>query len=60
MTCNNLDTEALRSELIDYFGSASPYEPMAMADVAAVERASDDELIRIAEHNGIKLDKFLK
>ncbi|MBP1548048.1 MAG: hypothetical protein J6A37_15800 [Oscillospiraceae bacterium] len=57
---DSIDTEALRSELIDHFGAASPYEPMAMADVLAAERASADELIRLAEMNGIDPNNFKK
>lgn len=43
-----IDTERLRSELLDYFGTAAfSIESLAMADVARVENANEDELSQI-------------
>ncbi len=54
----NIDIEKLREDLIDYFGTASFYNKMAMIDLIKVEKASDDELIHIAIKNGFDLAKY--
>ncbi len=56
----DIDYEKLRKDLIDYFGSAmfSGF-PMAVVDLSDVERASNDELIKIAKKNGFDLSKYL-
>lgn len=55
----NINTERLRKDLLDYFGSAMVSGfPMAMMDVSRVENASDDTLIRIASENGVDLGKY--
>ncbi len=55
-----LDTEGLRKELKDYFGTAMFIaSPLAMADYIAVERADDEELLEIAKKNGIDIFKYL-
>lgn len=54
----NIDIEKLRSDLIDYFGSAIPFIPVAMGDLIEVENASEDSLIQIAINNGFDLDNY--
>lgn len=50
-----IDVDKLRSDLIDYFGSASMFNSIAMADLIKVESASDDEVVNIALSNGFNL-----
>lgn len=54
----NIDIERLREDLINYFGTASFYNPIAMMDLVNVESASDKEVIQIAIQNGFDLDKY--
>ena len=53
-----IDVDDLRSDLINYFGTASSYNPLAMADVIRVESASDYEVVDIALKNGFDLTKY--
>ncbi len=53
-----IDIEALRSDLIDYFGTATTYNPMATADLISVENASPEELIRMAQSIGLDLSNY--
>ena len=46
---NNNDVDYLREILIDYYGSATPFFPVADADVVRIEQMSDDEIIEAAE-----------
>ena len=45
--------EDLRKELLDYYGTATGPFPAAWGDVLRVERADNDELLRLAEEAGI-------
>ena len=56
-----IDINRLRNDLKDYYGTAifSGF-PMAMMEVEKVSRASEEELIRIAEKNGINLQRYCK
>lgn len=54
-----IDIERLRDDLIDYFGTASFYNKMAMIDLIKVKEASDEELIQIAQKNGFDLKKYI-
>lgn len=54
-----IDIERLRDDLIDYFGTASFYNKMAMMDLIKVKEASDEELIQIAQKNGFDLKKYI-
>lgn len=54
----NIDLEKLREDLIDYFGTAMGSFPIAVMNVTEVERASDNELIRIATQNGFDLSDY--
>ena len=55
-----IDYEKLRKDLIDYFGTAMSFSPMAIMDLSRVESASDDELVEIAKRNGFDLNKYIK
>ena len=48
MKTNN-GVDYLREKLIDYYGSATPFFPVAYADVVRIEQMSDDEIIEAAE-----------
>ncbi len=50
-----IDIDSLRSDLIDYYGTAREYNPAATMDLINVERASDEEIIRTAINNGFNL-----
>ena len=54
-----IDYEKLRSDLINYFGSAMfSGLPMAIVDLSDVEVASNDKLIEIAIKNNLDLTKY--
>lgn len=57
----DIDYEKLRSDLMDYFGTAMfSGLPMSIVDLSDVEIASNDELIQIAKKNGFDLTKYQK
>ena len=45
---------------MDYYGTAmfSGF-PMAVVDLSRIERASDEELIEIAQKNGVDLSEYV-
>lgn len=51
----NIDIDRLRSDLIDYFGSAAQIYGAAYLDVSRVMRASDEEVVNIAIQNGFNI-----
>ena len=53
-----IDIERLRQDLINYFGSAMMFQPLAIADLSKVENASPEELVRIAIANGFDLEDY--
>ena len=53
-----IDIEALRRDLMDYFGSATPMFPQAYMDVIEVQNASANKLIQIALQNGFHLEDY--
>lgn len=56
----NIDIEKLRSDLMDYFGTAMACGfGMAVMDLSRVERASDEELINIALDCGFDLNDYV-
>lgn len=60
MNDDNFDYERLRCDLIDYFGTAMVNVSfMAISDLTRVERASNEELIKIAMDCGVDLNKYL-
>ena len=56
----DIDIDALRAYLRDYCGTAmfSGF-PVAVLDVVDIERASGEELCRIAERLGVDLRRFV-
>lgn len=56
-----INTDRLRSDLLDYFGTAAfSIEPLAMADVARIEDADEDELVQTAQECRWDLRKYYK
>ena len=54
-----IDDEKLRRDLIDYYGSAAfSGMPAAMIDVFDIERASIEELVRLARQAGFNLRNY--
>jgi len=53
-----MDYEKLRGDLIDYFGSAISYNPMAVIELSNVENASNNKLEEIAVRNGFDLSDY--
>ncbi len=53
-----IDIERLRQDLINYFGSAMMFQPLAIDDLTKVENASPEELVRIAIANGFDLEDY--
>lgn len=53
-----IDIEALRKDLIDYFGTAMQFNPMAIMDLTKVENASPEELVEIAQDNNFDLNDY--
>ena len=53
-----IDIESLRKDLIDYFGSATSFNPLAMSDLIKVENSSPEELIKIAQDNNFDLEDY--
>lgn len=56
----NIDFERLRSDLMDYYGAAMMYYPVAVIELTNVETASNDKLIQIAMQNGFDLSNYEK
>ena len=54
----DIDTDSLRADLMDYFGTAMASNPIAMMNLIEVENASDYEIIRIALENGFDLEDY--
>ena len=54
-----IDIESLRSDLLNYYGTATPIFPMAMMDVINVEKASFEELIELAQKNNIDINDYI-
>lgn len=53
-----IDVDKLRQDLINYFGTATFYNKMAMMDVIKIEQASDEEVVEIALKNGFDLKRY--
>ena len=51
-----IDIERLRSDLMDYFGSAMMIFPMAVMDLT---EASPEELLILARRNGFDLNDYV-
>lgn len=56
----DINTNKLRKDLIDYYGTAMNNGfPMAVIDLGKAERASEQELIRMAEEEDIDLSRYI-
>ncbi len=53
-----VDINRLREDLINYFGTAIFYNPMAIMELEEVKKASESKLIEIAIKNGFDLDNY--
>ena len=53
-----IDIETLRKDLINYFGTAMQFNPMAIMDLTKVENASPEELVEIAQDNNFDLNDY--
>ena len=50
--------EELREKLLDYYGTATGCNPMAMMDVIEVQRATSEQLVELAEKLGWTISLF--
>ncbi len=57
---NDIDFDALRRDLINYFGTATPMFPMAYVDVINVDSASDIELLNIINQTSLNILDYVK
>ena len=53
-----VDINRLREDLINYFGTAIFYNPIAIMELEEVKKASESKLIEIAIKNGFDLDNY--
>lgn len=53
-----IDIDRLRSDLINYFGTAREIYPISMMNLVNVETASDEEIVRIALNNNFNLYNY--
>lgn len=59
MIKNNFDYQRLREDLLNYFGTAMiNVSFLAINDVTKIEKASDEEILEMAEKYGIDLEKY--
>ena len=56
---DGFDYDAIRDSLRDYYGTAmtGPF-PMAVMDLAKIDRMSDSELLNTARKNGLDIDRY--
>ena len=55
-----IDYEKLKIDLIDYYGTAMSYNPMAVIELSNVQTASNEKLVQIAIKNGFNLYDYEK
>ncbi len=53
-----IDVDALRNDLINYFGTALFYNPNAMMELIEVEKASDEQIVQIAIQKGFDINMY--
>ena len=59
MTEVYIDGDKLKSDLVDYYGTAMfNASPLAMFELEKVQQASGNELIELALENGFDLSKY--
>ena len=55
-----IDVNRLRRDLMDYFGTAMfSASPLAVMDLSRVERASDLDVVKMAQENGMDLREYI-
>ena len=55
-----IDIRRLRQNLKDYYGTAMfNASPAAVIDLSAVEKATDQEIVEMAEKMGMDLKKYI-
>lgn len=55
-----IDVKRLRRDLMDYFGTAMfSASPLAVMDLSRVERASDMDVVEMAQENGMDLREYI-
>lgn len=57
---NEVNIEKLRKDLIDYFGTAMNYSPLAIMNLTEVENSNSDKLIQIALKNNFDLNDYIE
>lgn len=56
-----IDINRLRADMKDYYGTAMiNVSPMAVIDLYKVERASDIEIVEMAQRNGVNLKDYIE
>lgn len=54
----DFDFERLRKDLLDFYGTAMMFNPMAVMSVVNVEHADNEMLIHLAQSNGFDLEEY--
>ena len=55
-----IDVDRLRRDIKDYYGTAMfNATPISVMDLSQIERASDLEIIEIAQRNGIDISDYI-
>ena len=55
-----IDVDRLRRDIKDYYGTAMfNAAPISVMDLSQIERASDLEIIEIAQRNGIDISDYI-
>lgn len=55
-----IEVDRLRRDLEDYYGTAMfNASPLAVMELSELERASDSEIIKMAQKKGIDLRKYI-
>ena len=56
-----IDIDRLRRDMKDYYGTAMfNASPMPVLDLSRVERASDMEIVEMAQKNGVDLSDYIE
>ena len=54
-----IDIEKLKKDLIDYYGTAIfTSSPLAIIELSKIEKATEEELIKIALNNKFDINKY--
>ena len=57
---DDIDFDSLRNDLKDYFGSATPFYQVALADVINIDIVSDIELLNIINQTDLNILNYIK